>query len=168
MKKILTIAALAVASLASSAMAEGFYVNGNVGQSDISATSLDSHTDTSYGLAGGWQFNKNFAAELGYTNLGKYTGVGASAKAEALQASIVGSYELAPKVSVFGRLGVADTSLDVAGDQTYHKTSAVYGIGAQYQFTPKVAATLEFTQYDKFAGSESKLNNVAAGIKYSF
>lgn len=168
MKKILTIAALAVASITSSAMAQEFYVTGNVGQGDIRATTLSTHTDTSYGLTGGWQFHKNFAAELGYTNLGKFSGVGASAKADAVQASLVASYEVAPKVSVFGRLGLADTALEVAGDQTYRKTSAVYGVGAQYQFTPTVAGTLEFTQYDKFAGSENKLNNFTAGVKYSF
>ena len=170
MKTIISIAAIALASLASSAMASDFYVTGNVGQSDLRSTDLSNHTDTSFGVAAGWQFHKNFAAEVGYTNFGKFSGTGTSAKAEAFQASLVGSYEVLPKVSVFGRLGVAATNLDVsAGEKTYYnKTTALYGLGAQYQFTPHVAATLEFNQYNKFAGSETKLNNWTAGVKYNF
>ena len=170
MKKMITVAAIALSAIASSAMAGDFYVTGTVGQSDARSTDLSDHKDTSFGVGAGWQFHKNFAAEVGYTNLGKFSGSGVSAKAEAFQTSLVGSYEVAPKLSVLGRVGLAATNLDVAGEeQTYHnKTTALYGVGAQYQFTPQVAGTLEFTQYNKFAGSDAKLNTWTAGVKYTF
>jgi len=167
MKKMITVAAIALSAIASSAMAGDYYVTGTVGQSDARGTDLSDHKDTSFGVGAGWQFHKNLAAEVGYTNLGKFSGSGVSAKADSFQTSLVASYEVAPKVSVLGRLGVARTNLDV-GSGTEHKTTALYGVGAQYQVTPQVAATLEFTQYNKFAGSDAKLNNWTAGVKYSF
>lgn len=90
MKKMITVAAIALSAIASSAMASDFYVTGTVGQSDARSTDLSDHKDTSFGVGAGWQF------------------------------------------------------------------------------TPQVAATLEFTQYNKFAGSDAKLNNWTAGVKYSF
>lgn len=169
MKKVLSIAFVAAATmLGSQAMASDMYVTGTVGQSNIRGTGLSDHRDTAAGLGLGWQLNKNWAAELGYTHLGKFSDPGLSAKGESYQASVVGSYEVAPKVSLFGRLGVARTSLDVSGGDNYHKTTALYGVGAQYQFTPQWAGTLEVDQYHKFAGSDSKLNTVTAGLKYSF
>lgn len=170
MKTIMSIAALALAAIASSAMASDFYVTGTVGQSDLRSTDLSDHKDTSVGVAAGWQFHKNLAAEFGYTNFGKFSGTGTSAKAEAFQLSLVGSYEVAPKVSLLGRVGVAATNLDVSAAQRtyYDKTTVLYGVGAQYQFTNHVAGTVEFTQYNKFAGSETKLNNWTAGVKYTF
>ena len=144
MKKMITVAAIALSAIASSAVAGDFYVTGTVGQSDARGTDLSDHKDTSFGVGAGWQFHKNFAAEIGYTNLGEFSGSGVIAKAEAFQTSLVGSYKVAPKLSVLGRVGLAATSLDVSGESN-HKTTALYGVGAQYQFTPQVAATLEFT-----------------------
>lgn len=172
MKKIIAIAIIAATSFATSAMAQNAYVTATVGQGDMRGTILDDHKDTAAGIAAGWQFNKNFAAEVGYTDLGKYSKDTVRAKGEVVQASLVGSYEVAPQLSLFARVGAAYTTLDVSGDfdgnGTHHKTTAVYGVGAEYKFTPQWAASVEFNQYNKFAVSESKVNTVTAGVKYSF
>lgn len=178
MKKIICVAILALSSgIMSQAMAQSSavntavgntYVTGNIGQSNLRNTGINDHIDTAGGVGLGWKFNQNVAAEISYTNLGKFSGDFADAKAEAYQASLIGSYDFAPKWSVYGRLGVARTSLDVSDAGTSRKTTGLYGVGTQYQINPQLAATLEFNQYHSFAGSEDKLNTTTVGLKYSF
>lgn len=178
MKKIICVAVMAFsAGIVSDAMAQSSvgntavgntYVTGNIGQSNLRNTGINDHIDTAGGVGLGWKFNQNVAAEISYTNMGKFSGDFADAKAEAYQASLIGSYDVAPKWSVYGRLGVARTSLDVSDTGTTRKTTGLYGIGTQYQINPQLAATLEYNQYHSFAGSEDKLNTATVGLKYSF
>lgn len=127
-----------------SAMASDYYVTGTAGQSDARGTDLSDHKDTSFGVGAGWQFHKNLAAEVGYTNLGKFSGSGVSASADSFQTSLVASYEVAPKVSVLGRLGVARTNLDV---DLVLNTKLPLCMYTQYQVTPQVIKNFESTQY---------------------
>lgn len=177
MKKIICLAVLALTSgVMSQAIAQSTnqstygntYVTGNIGQSNLRNTGIDDHTDTAGGVGLGWKFNQNVGAEISYTNMGKYSGDFANAKAEAYQASLIASYDVAPSWSLYGRLGVARTSLDVSDFGTTRKTTGLYGVGLEYQINPQLAATLEYNQYHKFAGSEDKLNTTTVGLKYSF
>ena len=172
MKKTIASAFVLICALSSSVMAAETYVTGTIGQSNLTGTILDKHTDTAFGLGFGCQFDKNFAAEVGYSNFGTFSKNTVRAKAGVLQASLVASYEVAPKVSVFARGGVAYTTLKVSGDfdgnGTHNKTTAFYGVGAQYQINPKLAATVELNQYNKFAVSNTNLNTLTVGVKYSF
>src|SRR5262245_33699288 len=81
-----TIAALLAASglvVSSASMAQGksadtgFYIGATIGQSDFSdvdcsGASCDTK-DTAFRVLGGYQINRNFAAEVGYHDLGKLT-----------------------------------------------------------------------------------------------
>lgn len=163
MKKLIVAAVMSCATM--SAMASDFYVSGSVGQSDIKGVEaeLADHKDTAVSLAAGWQFHENVAVEVGYANTGKFDG----AKTQALQTSLVGSYQVMPKVELFGKVGVARTQMKVDGEK-YNKTSAVYGVGVGYEVAKNIKATTEFTQYSKFAGPDDKLNIVSVGLKYQF
>src|SRR5689334_17289823 len=69
------------ASVSAFAQDKGFYAGVAVGQSTIRGAcdgvplSCDD-TDTGWKLTGGYQFNKNFGAEIGYVDLGKASASG--------------------------------------------------------------------------------------------
>src|ERR1039458_6291618 len=84
-----------------------------VGAGPVSIT--DNNSDTAYKLFGGYQFNKNFALEGGYFNLGKfgYTAtvpapgtLSGNIKLQGLNLYAVGILPITEKFSAFGRLGV--------------------------------------------------------------
>src|SRR5712671_1575456 len=70
--------------------------------------------DTAWKLFGGYQFNRNFGAELGYADLGKSNangiisgiGVNASAAVTAWDLVGVGSIPLGQSFAVYGKLGI--------------------------------------------------------------
>src|SRR3989338_11300766 len=108
----------------------GWYIGGNVGQSrakiddaritsnllggGFTTTSIaDDNRDNGYKLFGGYQYNKNFAVEAGYFDLGQfgYTATVVPAgtltgtiKLEGLNLDAVGTLPLTEKFSAFGRL----------------------------------------------------------------
>lgn len=70
--------------------------------------------DTAYKLFGGYQFNKNFALEAGYFNLGKFT-YGTSVpggtlngryEVEGVNLDLIGTMPLGPKWAALARVGV--------------------------------------------------------------
>ncbi|MDR2188468.1 MAG: outer membrane beta-barrel protein [Azonexus sp.] len=181
-------AALALAVASSAAMAaddSGVYVLASIGQSKfkdyppkMSAEDIEDgllangdDKDTAWKLQVGYQFNKYFALEGGYFDLGE-----ASQKLSIPDANISGkeTYEsngfnlsavgMLPLgdsgFSLFGKLGVftAKTkqklSLVEDGD-TYReslsdrKTGVIYGLGALYNITPQLAIRAEYEIYNK-------------------
>ena len=207
--KIGAIVVSSVLALGSTAaLADNFYVLGSVGQSkvkDLHKSDIDSEltgagatglqssidrTDTAYKLQAGYQFNKNFALEGGYFNLGKaaysasYTGgaANASVKADGSNLSAVGSLPISDAFSVFGKLGAAYSTVkaDVtatgpggtaAGSAKDSKWGAVYGLGLNYNLTKQVALRAEYEIYDKVGGDntgKSKVDVLSVGVAYKF
>src|SRR3954447_17920663 len=82
-KALIGIAALGAAAFSLPATAQmsmsSAYVGGGFGQSKFkcpTGLSCDDTKDTAFKLFGGYQFNRNIASEVGYTDLGKATGTG--------------------------------------------------------------------------------------------
>ena len=105
----LAAAALALPAAAQMSMSSG-YVGGSLGQSKFKADcgpfSCDKN-DTSFRLFGGYQFTRNIAAELGYTDLGKLKvsgfGLSGEVKATAWDLSGVFSWPFANQFAVCSR-----------------------------------------------------------------
>ena len=126
-----TLAAAITATLAAGGTAHaqlastpGYYIGGNVGQShlkDDSPLGTDTdRSDTGYKFYGGYQFNPNFALELGYTGLGKFEAPSGDVKARGLYLDAVGLVPLAPQWSALGRIGVVDTEAKISGSGPRH------------------------------------------------
>lgn len=206
-KSLVALSALAFA--ASSAMADGWYAVGSIGQAkikDIDQAGIDAElidngvtglsssadkTDTAYKLQAGYQFNKNFALEGGYFNLGKatyaaaFTGgvANASVKADGWSLSAVGILPLNEQFSLFGKLGAAYNTVKAnatgtGGGSTItwsdkdSNVGAVYGIGASYNLTKQIALRAEYEVYDKIGKDdttgESKVDMWSLGVVYKF
>lgn len=175
---------------ASQASAQGFYIGGSVGKSDIddeiaipaliTSGSVDG-TDTGFKIFGGYQFNQNFGVELAYVDLGKATYSGdffgtpvAGGKVElwGINISAVGTLPLNPSFAVFGKVGLFSweaKASDVTGGVPFSAkddgADISYGIGASYNFTKNFSARAEWEFFNTDAADASLLS---IGLVYNF
>lgn len=190
MKKSLVVAllsAFAAPSFAGTVDLTGFYAGANLGVGNASFSSPAGVTVTQpsskplYGVFGGYRYNENLAAEVGYTGISYFnTNVGAVqylSKQKALYVAAVGTYPINDAFSVFGKLGVASASSEnnAVAEQTTRRFGPTAGIGAQYKFTPAIAVRLTVDAYQVAAlipTTGVKQNSTATtanlGLVYSF
>src|ERR1700728_5317818 len=170
---MLLVAAL-TGPLSSEAFADdaGWYLGFNAGQSrakiddsriaddllidGLATTSIgDENRHFAFKTFGGYEFNRYFALESGYFNLGKFGFTADTSPAGSLRGDIklqganfdaVGSVPIGDKFSLFARAGVnyadakdsfAGTGLVAVTDSSPRKWAANYkfGFGAEYDFT---------------------------------
>jgi OmpA-OmpF porin, OOP family len=149
-------------------------VFGSVGLTIVDATSTLDDSDTGFGLAGGYQVNRNFAAELAYVDLGETSyaangtvtdgvgtfdaGLGLDQSASGPVFSILGIVPIGERFSVFGRLGLAlmsvdaDVSVSIDGESASDSASTdrsnmVYGIGGEFSFGQRFGVRLSWDRY---------------------
>ena len=159
-----------------------------VGAGPVSIT--DNNSDTAYKLFGGYQFNKNFALEGGYFNLGKfgYTAtvpapgtLSGNIKLQGLNLDAVGILPITEKFSAFGRLGVqyaqakdsfAGTGAVTVTNPNPSKNATNYkaGVGVQYDFTQSFGMRAEAERYriDDAVGNKGDINMYSVGLIYRF
>ena len=151
-KALIAITALSAAVFAAPAMAQmrapslsSAYVGGSIGQSKVKVDCGGCDTkDTAFRLFGGYQFNRNIAAELGYSDLGS----GGTVEANAWDLSGVFSWPFANQLAAFGRLGLAR----VEGNSE-EKNALTWGLGVQYDVTRNLGIRGEFQRYKVDAGA---------------
>lgn len=176
----------------------GWYLGTGLGYSTISPdfgesklaglgqNSSQQKNDTGFKLYGGYQFNKNWAIETQYINLGKYKADGtglwkggkASVKAFGIAVNGVGSYYFSEDFSVFAKAGFMQSRLDgeyAAAGSTLSarstRTVALLGLGAEYRLTPQLSLRAEYEYY-----GQQKLTNAinvrtdmfTLGLRYRF
>jgi OOP family OmpA-OmpF porin len=149
-------------------------VFGSVGLTIVDATSTLDDSDTGFGLAGGYQVNRNFAAELAYVDLGETSyaangtvsdgvgtfdaGLGLDQSASGPVFSILGIVPIGERFSVFGRVGLAlrmvdaDASVSIDGESASDSASTdrsnmVYGIGGEFSFSQRFGVRLSWDRY---------------------
>lgn len=207
------ISVLSAFTATASAQEAGAYVGASVGQSkvDIDTAGLSSgfaaaglsatgisvdENDTGWKLFGGYKFNKYFALEGGYVDLGQFsaattitavrgaaitpTAVNATFKAEeGYFLTAVGILPLSNNFSIFGKLGAYSmkTKLDVAVAGTSLSNSErnedmLYGVGLGYDFTRNVSLRAEWERFEK-VGDENKTGQgdvdlISVGLVFKF
>lgn len=185
----------------------GWYLGGNIGQSRshinngriadsvlddgfIVRSITDDDRDTGYKLFGGYQFNKNFALEGGYFNLGEFTfsadtiplgTLDGTIKLRGYNLDAVGLLPINEKLSAFGRLGItyAETKDSFNGSgavilndgsHSDRNTNAKIGLGLQYALNEHVDLRLEAERYrlDNSFGSKDNIDFISVGAVYRF
>lgn len=180
----------------------GWYVGGNIGMSTANVDEekitqnlttnysyTDDERDLGYKLFGGYQFNKYFALEGGYFNLGKFdyslsTGTGTAEgniKIMGVNLDAVGTLPITEKFSVFGRVGAAyarakdsfGTTGSISITDTNPKKSDLnykFGGGLQYAITDAVGIRLEAERYriDDAVGNRGDVDLFSVGLTYRF
>ncbi len=146
--------------------------------------------DTGYKIFGGYKFNKNFALEGGYFDLGKFNFTANTIPAGTLNGSIrlkglnldaVGILPITEKFSAFGRVGVnhAEASDSFTGtgsvgvsnpNPSKNDTNYKFGIGVQYDFTESLAMRVEAERYrvNDAVGNKGDIDLVSIGLVYRF
>jgi OOP family OmpA-OmpF porin len=179
LKAVLASAGLSAAiGFAGSAAAQSnlasWYVGGTLGQSDFKdgCQGLGScdKKDTAWRILGGYQFNRNFAAEFGYHDLGKASASGGDTKGNAWELVGIGALPLVDQFSVYGKLGAYRGELKAAAAK---KTNSdfTYGAGVQYDFTKTVGVRGEWQRYNKMGGGalrETDVDVLSVGVIYRF
>lgn len=159
------IAVAALVSAASLSFAGPFYGSASIGRSemDLGVSGVDD-ADTSFSIAGGWQFHENFAVEVGYIDFGEVGARdGASSfklGADALELSLIGTLPLNNTFGLMGRLGIDSWDADLrytdddpdfgSGKASVDGSDLFYGIGAYAKFSEafRLQAEYQFHELD--------------------
>jgi OOP family OmpA-OmpF porin len=146
--------------------------------------------DTGYKVFGGYQFNRYFALEGGYFNLGSFHfaadtlpagTLNGTFKVRGLNLDVVGSVPIADRFSVFARVGAnyaqtkdsfIGTGAVVVLDPNPSKRNTNYkaGLGLQYDFTRALAMRVEAERYriNDAISSKANVDLVSVGLIYRF
>lgn len=174
----------------------GFYAGGSLGQAKFKDACTDTDVgfvgscddkDTAWKIFGGYQFNRNFGVEAGYTDLGEVTGTGTflglpasfKAKAKGFELLGVGTFPINEQFAVYGKAGVfrwdLDTSATAGGfsEAASEKgTDLTFGFGLKYNFTKNLAARVEWQRYkdvgDENTTGKSKVDVISVGVVFKF
>ena len=154
----------APAALAQKGKTSPWYVGLHVGQSDIKEAD---DTDTAFRILGGYQFHPNLAAELAYTDFGSVDVAGTSVKGNAIELVGVGSWPLADRFSVYGKLGFSRGELEAGGSKE-DSIELTYGLGVRWDFMPNLGARIEWQQYADVGDGASDVDVMSVGIVFKF
>jgi len=146
--------------------------------------------DTGYKLFGGYQFNRYFALEGGYFDLGRFNFTADTAPAGSLEGQLrlrglnldlVGTLPLGERLSALGRVGAASTKTSdtFSGTGAVHvldahpsqrATSLKVGAGLQYAFSPYLIMRGEAERYrvKDATGGNGHVNLVSVSLVFPF
>lgn len=161
-----------------------------LGSGFASTTIADDDSSTGFKLFGGYQFNRNFALEGGYFDLGKFGFRATTVPAGTLDGRIrlrgvnldlVGRLPVTDKFSVFGRVGVnyADARDNFSGtgavrvldpNPRKHDANVKFGVGLQYDFTEALSMRAEAERYriNDAVGNKGDVDLFSVGLVYRF
>jgi opacity protein-like surface antigen len=138
----------------SSTIFSSAYLGGSIGQSDLGdlcrGVAGCDDKDNAWKIFGGYQINRTWAVELGYSNLGEASTAAGSAEVTAWDLVGIAAIPVGP-VSVYGKLGFARGKVEARGPfgaLSDTSTDLTYGIGAQYDFNKQVGIRGEWQRYD--------------------
>ena len=175
---VLGLAAALVAgpAAAQSADPSGIYLGGSLGRSQYKDTCKNlfipcEDQDTAWRFFGGYQFNRNWALELGYGDFGEATAsgpipAGGSAAMKqhsyAFDLSGIGSLYLTERLSLFGRLGLymGRTTRDVefsnfpAVNDSKTNSGFTFGAGLAYNLG-RLGVRAEWQRYDNIGTNQN-------------
>lgn len=145
--------------------------------------------DSAWKVYGGYEFNRNFAAEVGFANLGEQReavsgtvslspeSVDRRRDAWAITGALVGSLAVTNAFGVFGKLGLAywnaQASLSASGAGGSGTTDGIdlaYGMGLLYGFNRGTAMRVEWERFSGVGekGSASDIDLISVGVVHRY
>lgn len=169
---------------------EGAYVSVNSIATPSGARKTSETTDVGALRAlVGYQFNKNFALELGYfatddfkqsgTNLAGTVSYETKIDAKGADLGLVYKFtEFVPGLflkagathsKVSGNITARAGTASASASSSQSGTGYLFGLGYEFAFSQNLGGRLGFTRYEKLGGqSDNNANMYSAGIKYKF
>ena len=165
-----------------------WYAGGAVGQSSNAlckqpfGVGVCDDSDTAYRIFAGYQVNRYLALEFGYHQLGDTTlssaGLTQTVESKAFDLVAVGNLPVAQRFGVYGKLGLYRASLDFSSNlpgvanQSFDNTGLTYGVGVQYDVTPRLGLRAEWQQFANMGGgifiSNSNIDLTSIGAIWRF
>lgn len=175
--------AMGMAASAAHAAETGLFAEVGLGMSttdtgldNIPGVSVDEE-DVFFSIGGGYNFNKMFAVEAGYIDLGE---VEASVPGYTATVSTDGFYfgprltvELSPQVEAYGRLGMLawDAEYNDSDGFSFSEdgTDIYFGIGAAFKVSNQVSLGADWTRYTlESDGDDTDVDAFGAKLKFNF
>ena len=147
----------------SNAAAEGFYFGAAAYQSEAKVDALDDTDETLSFLVGYHLVASNvflLSAELGTYDLGEYSSDGVDVDADAIALSVNAGIPLGPFIELYGKVGVAEVSVDVDGDD-FDSSETFYGAGIAFDILDTIDIYVEYLEFD----NEVDSSLIGVGIK---
>ncbi|GAA4014836.1 outer membrane beta-barrel protein [Actimicrobium antarcticum] len=164
--------------------------SGLLGSGFATSSIVDDNRGTGFKVFGGYQFNKNFALEGGYFDLGRFGYTATTVPAGTLNGTIrlkglnldtVGILPITEKLSAFGRVGVnyaeARDNFNGTGavniinaSPSKREANIKFGVGLQYAFTDALNMRVEAERYrvNDAIGNRGDIDMVSVGLVYRF
>jgi OOP family OmpA-OmpF porin len=169
----------ALFSLAALAQESRPYLGGALGQSkfkewcDPTLAACDDK-DSTWKLFGGYRFNRYFAVEGSYVDWGEVTattttGERVAADQHSYGIAAVGSLQIGPQFTVFGKLGLLRTEQETrritppASSRERKETELHYGLGVRYSLTKNWGLRAEWENTDKL-----EVQMLSIGVEFTF
>jgi len=170
----------------------GFYAGAALGQSKVSIDCEGADTcdekDSSWRIFGGYQFNRNFAIEFGYADLGEASAAGAAPpfgtagatfETTAFDLVAVGILPIAERFSAYGKIGLYRADTDITASLTGFPSVSLsdsnsdltFAVGVRYDFTRNLGVRAEWQRYSDVAADEfgeSDVDVMSIGILWRF
>jgi OmpA-OmpF porin, OOP family len=164
----------------------GFYAGLSLGQStaDDACTGVSGpgiscdDKDTAWKIFGGFQFNRHFALEFGYTDLGEVSasapGVNVSIESSAFELVAVGMLPIADKFSIYGKLGMyrGETDASAPGQSiSESNTDLTFGVGVRFDLTKNLGVRAEWQKYTDVGGGDigtADVDVISIGVLFRF
>ena len=169
---------------------DGRITSGLLGEGFTTTSISDDDSHLGFKIFGGYDFNRYFALEGGYFNLGQFGFTADTIPAGSLRGDIklqganidaVGKMPLSEQFSLFARVGLnyakAKDSFSGTGsvavlNPSPQKSSANYkfGVGAEYDFTRSVGMRVEAERYriDDAVGNKGDIDLFSVGLVFRF
>lgn len=173
----------------------GPYIGAAIGRTDMRDACKDvtiscDKTDRGWKIFGGYQFNRNLAAELAYADLGRTTASGnqggvavnGDLKSKAWELVGVGAMPLMQEVSLYAKLGLYHGKTDsrasaavpgffTSGSASDNNTNFTVGFGAQLAIMRNLAARAKWQKYNDVGGNKTGKTDIDvlnAAVLYRF
>lgn len=142
----------------------------DIGRSNSSSTAYDADSDGAVGLALGYRFHPNIAAEvffrgLRFSPLANLGAPDAYVPEEHIGIAALGYVPLGERFRAYGRVGVGRTKLEFTaeGRDSRSETDPSLGVGLSLDLGNHFSVTLEGTRFTK-----TKVNTTVLGLQVRF
>ena len=182
---VLSFAALAFAGPALSQQKQsGIYIGGALGQAEQSdqcsgtapGISCD-NKDSAWKIFGGFQFNRHFALELGYADLGEATArdgaLFATDETAAFEVVALGMLPIGDRFAIFGKAGFFAGELERTSNNpgeptgTNTQTDFTFGLGVRFDVTHNIGVRAEWQRYIDL-GEITDVDLISIGVQFRF
>lgn len=164
---VAVLAAAAGAAASNPVQAQGFFIDGRVGQSELRDVP-GARDDTGYAVGAGWWFNRNFAVEGGWGDLYSRGYPAGRLALDGFYAGVKGRALFAQRGDagffVGGRGGLYSWTGRAAQFET-DGNDWYAGVFTGYQFSNRIALSVN---YDRFRADDLDTDLASVGLEYTF